>query len=106
MDKVTQLTAANAEESTSASEELTAQAEQMKGYVSDLEAVIGGQGCGSGSRGQQPAPIRRDMEGKTAKGLMLAGRPGETTRRKPAPAPKRRGPEQIIPLEDDGFKDF
>ncbi len=108
MDKVTQRTAANAEESASASEELTAQAEQMKGYVSDLEAVVNGQN--SGGRQAQAAPVRRTMEGKTAKGPMpmLTGRPGETKeRRKPASAPKRRGPEQIIPLEDnDGFKDF
>ena len=108
MDKVTQQTAANAEESASASEELTAQAEQMKGYVSDLEAVISGQGGGSGSADypSQAAPIRRDREGKTATRLMLAGQPGAAARRKPASAPKRRGPEQIIPLEDGGFKDF
>jgi methyl-accepting chemotaxis protein len=42
MDKVTQSTAANAEESAAASEELNAQAEQMKGYVDDLLQVIGG----------------------------------------------------------------
>ncbi len=109
MDKVTQQTAANAEESASASEELTAQAEQMKGYVSDLEAVISGQGGGSGSgdHRSQAAPIRRDMKGKTAKGLMPAAEPSSAAaRRKPASAPKRLGPEQIIPLEDDGFKDF
>ena len=106
MDKVTQQTAANAEESASASEELTAQAEQMKGYVSDLEAVIGGRGNGSGSRSQQSTPIRQDKESKTVKRLMLTGQPGAAARRKPASAPKRRGPEQIIPLEDDGFKDF
>ena len=106
MDKVTQQTAANAEESAAASEELNAQAEQMKGYVSDLEAVIGGRGNGSGSRSQQSIPIRQDKESKTVKRLMLAGQPGAAARRKPASAPKRRGPEQIIPLEDDGFKDF
>ena len=106
MDKVTQQTAANAEESASASEELTAQAEQMKGYVSDLEAVIGGRGNGSGSRSQQSTPIRQDKESETVKRLMLTGQPGAAARRKPASAPKRRGPEQIIPLEDDGFKDF
>jgi methyl-accepting chemotaxis protein len=48
MNKVTQSTAANAEESASASEELNAQAEQMKGYVGDLSAVIGGSHSGVG----------------------------------------------------------
>ena len=38
MDKVTQQNAANAEESASAAEELTAQAETMKGMVDELVA--------------------------------------------------------------------
>jgi methyl-accepting chemotaxis protein len=44
MDKVTQLTAANAEESASASEEMNAQAGQLKRYVLDLTSIIGGNG--------------------------------------------------------------
>jgi len=42
MDKVTQQNAANAEESASASEELSAQAESMKDVVSQLVALVGG----------------------------------------------------------------
>ena len=42
MDKVVQANAANAEESSSAAEELNSQAEQMRVYVGDLEALIGG----------------------------------------------------------------
>ena len=42
MDKVTQQNAANAEESASASEELSAQAEQMNQIVSELIAMVGG----------------------------------------------------------------
>ncbi len=42
MDKVTQQNAANAEESASASEELSAQAESMKEVVSELVALVGG----------------------------------------------------------------
>ena len=51
MDKVTQQNAANAEESASASEELSAQAESMNQAVQDLVALVGGsttaqgQGC-------------------------------------------------------------
>jgi len=42
MDKVTQQNAANAEESASASEELSAQAESMKEVVSQLVTLVGG----------------------------------------------------------------
>ncbi len=42
MDRVTQQTAADAEESASASEEMSAQAVRMRGYIGDLAAVIGG----------------------------------------------------------------
>jgi len=42
MDKMTQQTAANAEESASAAEEMNAQAKQMREYIDDLSAVIGG----------------------------------------------------------------
>ena len=41
MEKVTQQNAASAEESASASEELIAQADQMKGFVHELEALTG-----------------------------------------------------------------
>ncbi|NQU74491.1 MAG: chemotaxis protein, partial [Candidatus Omnitrophica bacterium] len=44
MDKVVQQNAANAEESASASEEMNAQAEQMKGFVAELMALVGGSG--------------------------------------------------------------
>jgi hypothetical protein len=53
MDKVTQSNAASAEESASASEELTAQAETMRESVRSLEALVGG----SSGRGR-PGPIQ------------------------------------------------
>jgi methyl-accepting chemotaxis protein len=48
MNKVIQNNAANAEESASAAEELSAQSQQMKRYVNDLEAVAGGRSQGGG----------------------------------------------------------
>jgi methyl-accepting chemotaxis protein len=48
MDKVVQRNAGNAEASASASEEMNAQAEQMKGFVQDLVVVIGGSTNGAG----------------------------------------------------------
>jgi methyl-accepting chemotaxis protein len=56
MDKVTQANAANAEESASASEELSAQAEQMNGIVNELSALVGGNSQGNtGSSVRTPA---------------------------------------------------
>jgi len=42
MDKVVQQNAANAEDIASASEEMNAQAEQMKAYVSELVTLVEG----------------------------------------------------------------
>lgn len=47
MDRVVQQNAANAEESASASEELNAQAQQMKIFVSELTMLVGGQESGT-----------------------------------------------------------
>ena len=48
MDKVVQQNAANAEESASASEEMNAQAYQMKEYVGELKMLVdGSKGNGS-----------------------------------------------------------
>ncbi len=48
---------------------------------------------------QRAAPKKREAAGRTTRRQISAGRPGTTAGRKPAP-------EQIIPLEDGGFKDF
>jgi methyl-accepting chemotaxis protein len=98
MNNVTQQTAANAEESASAAEELAAQSETMKGVVTELTAIVG-----SGSRGNngrlaapaQPTAGLKTRIGKVSQGL--GRRKGQTD---------HKTPEQIIPLEDDNFKDF
>ena len=53
MDKVTQQSAVNAEEGASASEEMNAQAEQMKVILEELVALVGGNERKVGSK--QPA---------------------------------------------------
>ncbi|MDI6686611.1 MAG: methyl-accepting chemotaxis protein [Desulfobacterales bacterium] len=50
MDKVTQQNAANAEESASASAEMSVQADQIMEVVEDLSVLVGGSGKGLGSR--------------------------------------------------------
>jgi len=99
MNNVTQQTAANAEESASAAEELTAQSEQMKGVVGELMALVGGS---AGGNGQLSAHISQagGAKGRLAKVRQALGR-GQGRA-----APGRRPPEQVIPLEEDKFKDF
>jgi len=97
MDKVVQQNAANAEESASASEEMNAQAEQMKGFVDDLISLVGAtskkvtevaafQAKPQAIAGRQavPAPMRHDI----------------------VPQTREVSPEQVIPMDEDDFKDF
>ena len=109
MDKVTQQTAANAEESASSSEELNGQARRMKGYIGDLKAVMGGS---NGQDGYSPDPHQPprggDVIGRTAalRGQLPPGRKMGTGKKPALPAPKPPRPEQVIPLEDGDFKNF
>jgi methyl-accepting chemotaxis protein len=108
MDKVTQDAAANAEESASASEEMNAQAEQMKVFVRDLVNVLNGQnnlrraaGAGSlkkiGMTKTKPS-TRADLVNAKKGALALPmDRMGKA---------RIVRPEDIIPLEEDKFKDF
>ena len=56
MDKVVQQNAANAEESASASEELNAQAEQLRDYVGELMMMV------TGNRTSSKGTVRGDLE--------------------------------------------
>jgi len=97
MDKVVQENAANAEESASASEEMNAQAEQMKSYVEDLVVLVGA------------------TSKKATKIAAVTAKPQVAARHRAVPAPTRHDivprtrevkPEQVIPMDDDDFKDF
>jgi methyl-accepting chemotaxis protein len=97
MDKVVQQNAANAEESASASEETNAQAEQMRGFVADLVALVG-----SNSKNGKGVLGSRDKALKAVTGKVLAP-PGK----KEVVLHNARGvnPEQLIPMDED-FKHF
>ena len=90
MDKVTQSNAAMAEESASASEELTSQARSLDDSVAELQQLIGGRPAGPAA-GQPVAPAKPAAPVKAPK---VAGRPAPAA--KPiasvkvthAPAPK------------------
>ena len=107
MDKVVQNNAASAEESASASEEMNAQAEQMKAMVAELVGLVGH------AQRNLKEEANRAAAGRIApKGARRAKRPavhegaGEGTA-KPVPAGKMEvSPEQVIPLDEQDFKDF
>jgi len=107
MDKVVQQNAAGAEESASASEEMNAQAEEMKAMVGELVAIVGGSAHG---KAQGPRAVAHSVKA-------AAGSTKSSTRHAlPAPIRKTKGagvqkgkettPEEIIPFDDEDFKEF
>ncbi len=58
MDKVVQRNAASAEESSSASQQMNAQAEQMNGFVGEPVLMVGGSDK-SGTEPEKVRPLRR-----------------------------------------------
>ncbi len=105
MNTVTQKTAANAEESASASEELNAQAQQMKGYVEEINAVVSGGNQRSVEHHRSSQPEHSHYAGDARKQMAIAHKPEEKGRKQPAKGKARR-PEQVIPMEDGDFNDF
>jgi methyl-accepting chemotaxis protein len=114
MDRVTQHTAASAEESASASEELAAQAGTMLGFVEELAVLVDGhkaldrQGkAGSAAlRASGPAarPQRtRALPAPHAPAASAGGGRSKASRQPLGKKPQR--PQDAIPLDDD-FKDF
>jgi methyl-accepting chemotaxis protein len=98
MDKITQQTAANAEESASASEVMAAQADQIKSMVADLMKIVGGYG-NNGAHFYGGSPQKKGVfEGDKA--------PKERETVKDLATARKKGinPEEIIPLDD--FEDF
>ncbi|MHC1743052.1 MAG: methyl-accepting chemotaxis protein [Syntrophobacteraceae bacterium] len=111
MDKVIQRNAATAEESASASEVMSSQADQMKGYVTELITMVGSHSR-KDSLGHAPqlppgaADTVRRLEGaKPVSDMTLEdhGKVNRISKALPpagvAPNPKR--PESVIPFDDD-----
>jgi methyl-accepting chemotaxis protein len=102
MDRIVQQNAASAEESASASQELTAQSHQMKGIVDDLMSMVAGGTNGvhlekNGHVLGERLTLMRPTLGPLNKGkknLVHEPPSGEVV------------PEQVIPLEGDDFKNF
>jgi methyl-accepting chemotaxis protein len=97
MDKVVQQNAANAEESASASEEMSAQAMQMRDYVGDLLVMVGGRNNGVGVNESQMHSIPQNALPTT--------RSQKTVQ--PIATKKREvSPEKLIPMGEEDFRDF
>jgi methyl-accepting chemotaxis protein len=98
MDKVVQQNAANAEESASASEEMNAQAEQLKDYVGDLITLVTGSKNQSGSTAGPRA----------IKTITSNNRPMNVSKKHKAlpNKPNEVRPDQVIPFDDDDFENF
>jgi methyl-accepting chemotaxis protein len=103
MDRIVQQNAASAEESASASQELTAQSHQMKGIVDDLMAMVAG-----GANGlHQEKNGRHVFQARLTPAGQAVGIPGKG---KNVLAHEHLDgellPEQVIPLDGDNFKKF
>ena len=105
LDKVVQQNAAHAEETASASNEMNSQAEHMKEFVSELQAIVGIQVLEANVR-------TRKAEGRSRPvSVSRAPRRGNG---KQVPAPVKKAgkaavvrPEEVIPFnEEEGFSDF
>ena len=115
MDKVVQQNAANAEESASASEEMSAQAQQVRGFAEELMALVNGAKAQRSARkepdrsnrkrgisgvAQTPSPVKISSLQKQAK-KKGNGKEINANPRAGGEVP----PSQVIPFDDE-FKDF
>lgn len=89
MEKVTQTTAATAEESAAASEELNAQAETSMGVVHELEVLVGGSRDDAAPR---PSTSSRPQAKPAGRVLPMARKP----------AGRKQTAEEALPLNDTG----
>jgi len=98
MDKVVQQNAANAEESASASEEMNAQAEQLRDYVGELGELV----TGKRSQGVNASAGRTVKPASQQAKLSVKGNDKVLTHNS-----KEIRPNQVIPFDDDeDFENF
>jgi len=108
IDKVTQANAGASEEAASAAEELSAQAAAMNDVVMDMQRMVqGGKGAASAAHQLPPRTSPRASAGKmTAAPKQIKQLPTGTARKKLQTPAKSPSPQEIIPLDDEDFKDF
>jgi methyl-accepting chemotaxis protein len=100
MDKVVQQVAATAEESAGTSEEMSAQSQQMSSVVNELVQLVGGsvrdskqkkQTSSMGGNNKYTEPVSRVLPMSAKKQVAVT---------------QVTAPDQVIPFDDDDFKDF
>ncbi len=117
MDKVVQQVAATAEESAAASEEMNSQAVEMEGFVKELTIIVSGNGRGLSSGTGHQSESKKTGRKQTAIGAAAdksrkngAGREVESGRHRQVSSlewsAKEVNPRQVIPMNDEDFKDF
>ncbi|SPF46240.1 putative Methyl-accepting chemotaxis sensory transducer protein [Syntrophobacter sp. SbD1] len=104
MDKVVQHNASSAEESASASEEMRSMAEQTKGHILGLAALVGGSSAGSGRRERQIPP---HLQGENSPELRLKSVSTHGKRTEPALSKKEtmgaaRNRPDLFEIEETG----
>jgi methyl-accepting chemotaxis protein len=111
MDQVVQSTAASAEEAAATSRELSAQSRSMQTTMRQLEELVGGNqangsktaaAAGPGTYTQKRTPLKAGKGTEKHK----AQKPAPTAGALPAPNTRSPSPEQVIPFDDEHFKEF
>jgi methyl-accepting chemotaxis protein len=112
MDKVVQQNASNAEESASATERMSTQAQQMREFVGELQSLLSGSTSSGARRSAESADKiitasavgRNTRRGSPAHEIKAVGHPqkgnGKDRSSLMKPEPK---PEQVIPFNDPDF---
>ena len=96
MDKIVQQNAAKAEESAGASEQLNAQAVQMKEIVAEMMKLVGGAGGRDSGNGSAPMADKGfgEMKGAGARNKTALSLPGEVS------------PDKVIAVDKGEFREF
>ncbi|MEW6658280.1 MAG: methyl-accepting chemotaxis protein [Thermodesulfobacteriota bacterium] len=112
MDKVVQVNAANAEESASASRELSAQSEKMKNIVDDLAVLMEGRTNGQGHN-RRGRTLEDQLQGPAFRFSNTIVKPGKIispsirTFASTSGPGRLRTPKEVIPMDGDHhFKEF
>jgi len=113
MDKVVQQNVANAEESSSASEQMNAQALNMKGVIQTLSQLVRGSGNRKAAISEKTLFFgRTSREGAkgSRKAIAIAESAGDRRQVVWREAGQRRRPlvrpDEVIPMDENDFKDF
>jgi methyl-accepting chemotaxis protein len=107
MDKVTQQNAATAEESASASEELNAQAEEMKNFVAELASIVNGNAADSnGGHQTTRSPKAAGQARRLPQRALAVAKIPPRGRSLAIHRSREVNPDDIIPMDENDFKDF